>query len=309
MKIYVWLLSIVFLFVLNACGIDSCGDNQVLYEGACQLLDTEDAQGYYLFKEGEDIRRYRMDMPKHITNDTPILFVLHGLNSSALIIEKETDFSDLSLIEDFILVYPEAEMIGNNRLWNVEESLDGSNDLNFILHLMDYIIESTSSENMYLIGHSNGGFMTYKLACEYPERFEGIVSVSSSMLIKSNQTCSPNDPIDVLHIHGTKDDIIPISGLNSSNTEYLFSSVADVLAIWKQVNHTSEKSIIENDLYIEEKYYSLDNNYSVQFLEVFDQEHMWMRDGSLYQDEDSISDVSQYISEWILDRKKVNFDR
>jgi polyhydroxybutyrate depolymerase len=100
----------------------------------------------------------------------------------------------------------------------------------YLLALVESIQEKYNIDprRIHLIGHSNGGFMCHRMACEAPEKFASVVSISGAMWFDPSN-CQPKAPIHVLNIHGTFDPIIlwtggligltPYPGANYS-TEY-----------------------------------------------------------------------------------------
>ena len=52
---------------------------------------------------------------------------------------------------------------------------------------------------------SNGGFMSYSLACNAPSTFRAIGSVTGLMSASDFQTCNPETVVPVVHLHGTND--------------------------------------------------------------------------------------------------------
>jgi polyhydroxybutyrate depolymerase len=64
---------------------------------------------------------------------------------------------------------------------------------------------------VYLVGFSNGGFMSYRMACERADRIAAIVSLAGAAAADAAD-CSPSEPVSVLQIHGTADAIIGYEG-------------------------------------------------------------------------------------------------
>ena len=52
---------------------------------------------------------------------------------------------------------------------------------------------------------SNGGYMSFLLACQLSDRIAAIASVTGSMTPQTYNLCNPQRPIPVLQIHGTND--------------------------------------------------------------------------------------------------------
>ena len=79
---------------------------------------------------------------------------------------------------------------------------------------IDALIDSVSSNfaidsnRIYACGFSNGGFMAYDLACELPDRIVAFGSVSGNFMMNSNQDCTNDREIPIMHIHGTDDFIV-----------------------------------------------------------------------------------------------------
>ena len=71
---------------------------------------------------------------------------------------------------------------------------------------------------IYFMGISNGGFMSYRMACEHADLIAGIMPICGANYWKhagggagggfSRSTCNPSEPVHVLHIHGTRDTVI-----------------------------------------------------------------------------------------------------
>lgn len=68
------------------------------------------------------------------------------------------------------------------------------------------------TDRVWVVGHSNGGMMAYRLACELSSRITAIGVAAGSMMIDS---CSPTRPVAALHVHGDLDTVVPLAGGNS----------------------------------------------------------------------------------------------
>jgi len=86
-------------------------------------------------------------------------------------------------------------------------------DAAFIQSLIDEISSKASVDpkRIYVFGHSNGHFMSYKFACTYPETVAAIGGLAGAMDIDP-ASCGATTPVSVLHIHGTDDATINYSG-------------------------------------------------------------------------------------------------
>ena len=77
---------------------------------------------------------------------------------------------------------------------------------------------------VYSEGFSNGGFMSYRLACERPERFAAVGSVAGGFAPGRRALCTPGAMTPVLQVQGTRDAVIPREG--SGFNEAIDSTVA-----------------------------------------------------------------------------------
>ena len=71
----------------------------------------------------------------------------------------------------------------------------------------DYAVDD---KRVYLFGHSNGGFMSYRMAHEHGGAIAAIASLAGADQSRSRP--APPEPVHVLQIHGTADTVIPYEG-------------------------------------------------------------------------------------------------
>ena len=69
---------------------------------------------------------------------------------------------------------------------------------------------------------SNGGFMSYQLACQLSDKIAAIASVTGSMSPATYNACNPQHPTPILEIHGTADGTVAYTGSNFSNQLSMF---------------------------------------------------------------------------------------
>jgi polyhydroxybutyrate depolymerase len=99
--------------------------------------------------------------------------------------------------------------------WNAfgspNEAVD---DVGFISTLIDSIASEYNIDmnRIYSTGMSNGGFMSYKLACDLSYRIAAIASVTGAMIDPAFLPCSAVHPTPVMQIHGTADPTVPYLG-------------------------------------------------------------------------------------------------
>lgn len=162
-------------------------------------------------------REYRIYIPAIYdgSNAVPLLFNLHGYGSNNAQQEFYGDFRQIADTANFIICLPNGTFdLSNNRYWNIGFAPSNIDDVGFISTLIDVLSSeyNIDASRIYSTGMSNGGFMSYSLACQLSERIAAIASVTGSMTISQQSNCSPTRAVPVMQIHGTNDPTVPYSG-------------------------------------------------------------------------------------------------
>ena len=176
---------------------------------AAQTIDF--GRGPVLVSAPEDYRN---------ATDLPLIVLLHGYTSSG---QSITNYWGLGrLVEDygFVLASPDGtrEAGGDqNPFWNATDAccnFENSpvNDSEYILHIIDELKAShpIDPDRVYVIGHSNGGFMSLRMAYEHSDVIAAVISLAGANHLE--QRDPPPFPVHVLQIHGTNDETIAFQG-------------------------------------------------------------------------------------------------
>lgn len=159
----------------------------------------------------------------------PLVILLHGYSATGFIQNAYLQFSDKATDFGFIAVVPEGTKNGSGtQFWNATATCcdlenSGVDDEGYLL---DLITEAKSHWNVdparvYFMGHSNGGFMSYRMACNHADVVAGIVSIAGSS-VHDVADCQPSQPVSVLQVHGTLDTVISYpTGLMGPGAEAL----------------------------------------------------------------------------------------
>ena len=192
--------------------------------------------------------------PKDISKKLPLVISLHGHMAQGRIQDLYFQFKKEVNEEQFVLAIPTGTNdIGGHHFWNDtilnlgflrghndDDPAAKVNDIGFIDELIEQIAEKTQIDfdRIFLIGHSNGGFMSYAYACKGKYRIKKIAILAGG--ITRQLHC--NRHFSILHIHGTEDGIVQYDG----NIPYFFS-VEENLNFWKNLNQcTHESQDLEN---------------------------------------------------------------
>ena len=235
--------------------------------------------------------------------DYPLMFVFHGFGGIATQFINSADMRDLAESNNFIVVYPQGlDLGGTGSHWNCSNpSADNKSDVDdigFIENLIDQLIVDypvIDSKRIYAAGYSNGGFMSYYLACN-SKKFAAIGSVAGTMLDDSYQSCNANFPTAMINIHGTNDFDVPYDG----NTYY--PSIPEVIDWWKNFNNTPNEDLLTNqDGSIEQyKYYNDAGDIYVEHIKIIGGGHYW-DDKLNYNGKNTSGLIWEFVSSYNID--------
>ncbi len=158
-------------------------------------------------------------LPKAINRSEPrlLILLLHGYGSFALQADQYFRFSSWVDRNEFGLLIPDGTKDRNGaQFWNgTGECCDifgaETDDVGYLMSLIEEAREHALFDQVFAVGHSNGGFMAYRLACEDVPDLAGIVSLAGGAHSSADE-CRVPQPLSVLQIHGTEDDLVLYEG-------------------------------------------------------------------------------------------------
>ena len=83
-----------------------------------------------------------------------------------------------------------------------------------VAYLTDLVAEARKVRDfgpLYFFGFSNGGFMSYHMACKGIPGLRAVASLSGTSYVEDS-SCGGAPPVSVLHVHGTADSVILFEG-------------------------------------------------------------------------------------------------
>ena len=170
----------------------------------------------------------------------PLVILLHGYGATGAIQDFYFNMQPQAEARGFLYAFPDGtpNQISSNA-WNAtnacchdDDSVDDSGYLTFIIDDVSSKYNVDPSR-IFLVGHSNGGFMSYRMACEHADRIAGIVSLAGATFIDTAQ-CAPTEPVNILQIHGTDDGTIAYDG--GSTPLGTYPSAETTVAKWSAYN-------------------------------------------------------------------------
>lgn len=149
----------------------------------------------------------------------PMVLVLHGYGVQGALQDAFLGVSARATQLGFVAVVPEGTQDpAGNQFWNAvpaccDFAKSGVDDLGYLVGLVDEAVAQlrVDPQRVYVVGHSNGGFMAQRLACERPDKFTGFASIAGSTTADP-AACKPASPVAALIIHGTQDATVSYAG-------------------------------------------------------------------------------------------------
>jgi polyhydroxybutyrate depolymerase len=111
--------------------------------------------------------------------------------------------------------------------WNATNAccdLDHSDpdDVGYIMGIIADVQKTyaVDPKRIYAFGHSNGGFMVNRLACDQADKFAAIVSLAGETYLDQSK-CAASAPIAYLQVQGDADMTVPYAGGHPENVNVL----------------------------------------------------------------------------------------
>lgn len=149
----------------------------------------------------------------------PLLIFLHGLGASG-----KTAFDILHLAafgarERVFVLAPDGSVDRQRRqFWNAGRACCNFDrrDIDDVARLAQLIDTwrarpNVDASRIYVMGHSNGGFMTERLACALGDRITAAASMSGAAP-PVEQVCTATKSLALLEVHGDADEIVRYAG-------------------------------------------------------------------------------------------------
>ena len=201
----------------------------------------------WLWHDGVN-RRCELYLPKGYDSKKkyPLLIVLHGGGGKGRGMRWMTRgrFNLLADRDGFIVAYPD----GFRKHWNDGRKVrnTGADEKGFIVALIDRLVKWRGADKtrVYVTGASNGGLMSYRLACDIPEKIAAIAPVMANMYDDMDKKCNSKTPVPVMIIFGDKDPLIPFKGGRGDFFgQYIgdFKSTHQTVRFWVKHNRCGTK--------------------------------------------------------------------
>ncbi|MCU0521014.1 MAG: alpha/beta hydrolase-fold protein [Anaerolineae bacterium] len=177
-----------------------------------------------LISSGER-RRYLLYVPQRYDPSvpTPLVISLHGFAEWPAHQRDISAWNDLADEHGFIVVYP----MGTRFPLRWQVGGDPGRDVMFISDLIDALAAqySIDPDRVYANGLSNGGGMSFALACHLSDRIAAFGSVSGAYVLPW-AACRAYRQVPAIIFHGTADPIVPYLGGQSGPSHAALPDIA-----------------------------------------------------------------------------------
>ncbi len=163
--------------------------------------------------------------------DYPLVMILHGYSAGGFVQQAYLGLGNLADAEGMLVLAPDGTVDSiDNPFWNADPACcdfdrTGVDDVAYLGGLIDDVMAAwpVDPARVTLLGHSNGSFMAYRMACD---RADVVTSIAGLAGLGPTAPCSPAQPVHVLHIHGTADGTVPYDGNNGVGSPGAVATVA-----------------------------------------------------------------------------------
>lgn len=254
-----------------------------------------DQPGDYVFVIVHDglKRFYRVHVPKNYqaNKPAPLLLVFHGGGGNMHLQASNIRYEQISSSEKhaYVVVFPNGYSkfeSGKFATWAAGACCADARDKNiddvgFVKKIIQNVSQQLNidKQRIFASGMSNGGMMTYRLACEMSDTFKAIAAVAGT---DNTIQCAPHSPIAILHIHAKNDDRVLYMGgagkkFRDEAKVTAFNSVPATIDKWVRLNgcNSNPQRVLDVAGAYCDRYSACRNDVKVQLCTTEEGGHSW----------------------------------
>jgi polyhydroxybutyrate depolymerase len=149
----------------------------------------------------------------------PLIVLLHAFGTNGAAQDTYLGLGAQQDTDGFLMLVPEGTPNPEGeQFWNATEACCDTFNQNIddVGYISDIIDETTRTfrvdpTRIYLVGHSNGHFMSYVMACALGDRIAAVAGLAGATVL-DEATCASDAAVSVLHVHARDDATIPYDG-------------------------------------------------------------------------------------------------
>jgi polyhydroxybutyrate depolymerase len=184
---------------------------------------------------------------------TPLVISLHGYAMTGVAQESYFQLGPVADEQTFLYAMPDGTVDpSGRRFWNADDACcdffgSGVDDVAYVGALIDDVSTkyNVDAKRTFVVGGSNGAFMSHRLACDLSNRIAAIATLAGAVWNDASK-CAPTDHVSVLDVHGDADPVVNYdggavpAGLIASGvpavTQPPYPSEAQTMATWAVKN-------------------------------------------------------------------------
>jgi len=174
-------------------------------------------------------RPYSLAVPKgyDASKPAPLILLLHGYSATGAIQLAYFQFDALADAKTVFVAYPDGTVdASGNHFWNATDACcdnahTGVDDVAYLTAVVRDVQKryAIDAKRVFVVGHSNGGFMTHRLGCERADLFAAGVSLAGAQW-SNVAKCTPGRPFPIAEVHGDADAVILYGGGVNNGAAY-----------------------------------------------------------------------------------------
>ncbi len=184
-------------------------------------------------------RPYILHVPASYAAATPapLVVMFHGSGANGYIQESYFGITATSDANGFLYAYGDGTLDAtNSRFWNADDACCdfGGIPVDDVAYFDAIVADvrskySVDPKRVFVIGHSNGGFMSHRLACDRASTVAAIVSLAGAVWNDPSK-CAPTEAVSIAEVHGDADQTISYTGGTLPTGTY--PGAATTVATW-----------------------------------------------------------------------------
>ncbi len=197
------------------------------------VVDAVDSTLHTITVEGMQSRTYYLHVPASYQpgQSVPLLLAFHSRSTDGKEILRTSQFVAWAAEMNFIVAAVNGAVYDGASSWNAGNCCTNAttyeeNDVLLASTVIDFVKSKYAVDpgRVWAVGHSNGGMMAYRLACDLSDKITAIAVVTGAQM---DPTCNPVKPVSVIHLHGNLDPTVPFYGGGKFETPSIYSSILE----------------------------------------------------------------------------------
>ena len=163
-------------------------------------------------------RNYWLYTPQDLPENPALVVVMHGYSGDARAIMNYSGMNDVADNHGFIVAYPQGTIDSEgNAFFNVGYEFHQDSEVDDVAFIEALVADvavghGVDLAKVFATGMSNGGDMSYLLACRSSNNFRAVAPVAGSMMQTMVEQCAPARTLPIMAISGTDDPVTLYAG-------------------------------------------------------------------------------------------------